>query len=92
MAFSSSVKKKAQAGSFRLTTGTWDAAAVITGNIDTGIGYLYSIDIQERGSATEALAARSGVFVDETLPGAIGHAVTIHCKANSSGVFIAIGR
>ena len=90
MTFASTRKHKTVAGDVRIHVGTWDAAGVITGNIDTGMSYLYDIQLTEHGGTTAA--GSSGVFVDETIPGAVGNAVTIHCKESASGTFCAIGR
>jgi len=89
MAFSSSIKHKTIAGSFQISAGTFNADSVTTGDIDTGMGYLYSISFGEKGSSADTL---SGIHYNETIPGAVGHAVTIHCKENASGVWIAYGR
>ena len=90
MAFASTVKHKTRAGDLQIRNGTWNAAGVITGNINTGMTYLYDITLTEKGGTTAA--GSSGVFVDETVPGAVGTAVTIHCKENASGTYTAIGR
>ena len=90
MTFSSTVEKRSQTGSFQMTVGTFNADGVVTGNIDTGMGYIYMLSLEQKGSSVATYP--SGIFFDETIPGAVGHAVTIHCAENISGVFIAIGR
>ena len=90
MAFSSSIKSKTVAGNVRIHTGTFNADGVVTGDIDTGIGYLYSFSLQNYKAAPAA--AGSGLHYEETIPGAVGHAVTIHCAENASGVWTAIGK
>jgi hypothetical protein len=90
MAFASVIKKRAVAGSVKIVCGTFDAVDTITGNIDTGMTYLYSLQLQNYKAAPAAAA--SGLHYEETIPGPCGRAVTIHCGLAASGIFTAIGK
>jgi hypothetical protein len=90
MTFSSTIKHTSVAGDLKIVNGVWDSADVITGNIDTGMTYIYDINVTEKGGAIAA--ALSGVRVDETLPGSSGRAVTIHSASDASGTFTAWGK
>ena len=91
MTFSSTVKGRWVTGEGRIVTGTWDADAVTTGNIDCKMSEVYDLQLTEKGSAAPA-GNHSGIFVDTGDYTAAPHAVTIYCKVNASGSFTAVGR
>ena len=86
MTFASTISNKAVAGNVRIHTGTFNSDAVLTGDIDTGINYLYSINFGNHKAAPASAA--SGISYDETVPGACGHAVTIVRTSFASNRFI----
>jgi len=74
-------------GGMALSSGTYKNTGGSTGgNIDTGLGLVYVVILQPKGSAVSA----NQPVVNETPPMA-GNAVTIVTSADEEGTWIAIG-
>lgn len=86
MAFSSTIEGRTTIGNKRVTYGSFDAASVTTGDIDTGLVICESLMLTHKGSAVETNVGT----VDETLPVA-GDAVTIVTNDSDTGYWLAIG-
>lgn len=75
-------------GDTYVTMGTWTASGSESGgDIDTGLKYLYNIQLTPRASSATAAAPT----VNETIPGACGAAVSILFTAGVEGNWIAYG-
>ena len=86
MAFSSTVEGRTVLGDKKKTWGTFNAASVTGGDIDTQLLVCESLMLTHKGSAVEA---NVGV-VNETYP-CDGSAVTIVVNTSDTGYWIAIG-
>jgi hypothetical protein len=86
MAFTSSTSGKTVFGDLRVVYGTW-ATDTTTGNINTGLNTVLSMQITPNGSSIVADAPT----INETLPCA-GNAVTIICTSATTGYWIAFGK
>ena len=88
MAFSFTIEnEQILEGNMRRVYGTWNAASVTGGDIQTGLSRVDVCILGHTGSATEAAVA----VVNETLPLASGD-VTIVCSSSDTGTFMAIGQ
>lgn len=75
-------------GTTWVTFGTWTASGTESGgDIDTGLHYLYGMQLTP--VATSATAAAP--TINETIPGAVGHAVSILFTSGVEGHWIAYG-
>ena len=75
-------------GNVHVTMGTWTASSTESGgDIDTGLGYLYGIQLTPHGSSASAAAPT----YNETIPGNCGAAVSILFTAGVEGCWIAYG-
>lgn len=91
MAFSSTIESPGNApivmGSVRVSWGTYNAASVTGGDIDTGLQICDFITLQPVKNAVIANQAT----INETLPGADGSAITIVTNSGDAGVWFAVG-
>ena len=86
MAWSCTIIKKNIFGTKKVVYGSWNGAAVATGEIATGLKRVESCAVWHSGAAVEAAAAT----VNETFPLAGGN-VTVICTAGDTGYWLAIG-
>ena len=86
MAFASTVSGQTVFGDLRVTYGTWTTDTT-TGDINTGLGTVLSMQITGAGSSVVADAPT----INETLPVA-GSAVTIICTSGTVGYWTAYGK
>lgn len=86
MAFASVITNKTVFGNKRVHYGTFDAASVATGNINTGLRSCEHIGLIVKSSAV----ATNAPVVNESLPCA-GSAVTMVCDSSAAGYWHAIG-
>lgn len=75
-------------GATWVTYGTWATSAADSGgDIDTGLGYLYGIQLTPVATTANAAAPT----VNETIPGHVGSAVSILFTAGAEGMWLAYG-
>ena len=86
MAFSSTITDRSAMNNKAVTWGTFNAASVTGGNIDTGLRQVDFMTLQTGGSAVSADQSA----VNETLP-ADGSAITIVCTTSTAGFWMAFG-
>jgi hypothetical protein len=86
MAFASVVTHKTVFGNKRIHFGTFDAASVAGGDVDTGLRRCEHISFTHKGSAVQANAPA----VNESTPCA-GSAVTMVCDSSAVGYWMAVG-
>lgn len=89
MAFSSTIEGQTVSGRAKLVWGTFNAASVTTGDIDTGKQDVYFMFLQTKSDAVVA----TGASVDETIPFRDGgNAVTIDTANGETGYWFGICR
>jgi len=90
MTFSYSRNTRKKIDLFGTTYATWgtftNGATDSGGDIDTGLGYVYSVFLQHKGGTAVATAP----VVNETLPKS-GGTVTIVTAAGADGFWLALG-
>jgi len=86
MAFSSTIAGRTILGNKRLHFGTFNAASVTTGDIETGLITVESAMITHKGSAVETDVGT----ITDTLPVA-GNEITIKVNDSDTGYWLAIG-
>jgi hypothetical protein len=87
MAFTSVVSGQTVFGNLRVTYGTFDGSGVTTGDIDTGLGTVFTMAVNAGGSSVVA----DSVTINETFPLA-GSAITIIFTSGKAGTWIAFGK
>jgi hypothetical protein len=86
MALTQTVTNRTVIGNKRMVQGTFNAASVTGGDINTGLKRVESFIITPKGSAVLANQA----VVNETLP-LEGGDVTFVCNSNDTGTWLAVG-
>lgn len=87
MALTQAISGTTKAGDKFMSWGTFNAASVTGGDIDTGLKICESMMLTHNGSAVET----SVMVVNETFPVA-GNAITFVCNTSDTGYWFAIGR
>jgi len=85
MAFTQTISDITQAGNRKIVVGTYTATGVTGGDINTGLTYIASVQLQPKGSAVT-----NAPVVNETMP-LNKDGVTIVCGNGEVGTWTAIG-